>query len=109
MTKSNGTVSTSQVVSSVANRFSQLPKKITRQLLADFLAAIENELVAGHKVRIEKLGIIQTKERAARKGRNPKTGEEIQIPASKKVAFRVAKSLKERVGTAATKTTRRSK
>ena len=47
---------------------------------------------------IDKLGILQVKDRAARKGRNPQTGEEIAIPASKKVAFRVASSLKESVG-----------
>jgi len=40
----------------------------------------------------------QAKERAARKGRNPQTGEEISIPASKKVAFRPAKSLRDAVG-----------
>ena len=47
---------------------------------------------------IDKLGILQVKDRAARKGRNPQTGEEIAIPASKKVAFRVASTLKEAVG-----------
>ena len=47
---------------------------------------------------IDKLGILQVKDRAARKGRNPQTGEAIAIPASKKVAFRVASSLKESVG-----------
>jgi DNA-binding protein HU-beta len=52
----------------------------------------------GRKVRIDKLGILTCKERAARKGRNPQTGEEIKIPASQKISFRVAKSLKEKVG-----------
>jgi DNA-binding protein HU-beta len=43
------------------------------------------------------LGILQVRKRAARMGRNPATGEPIQIKASKKVAFRAAKELKEAV------------
>ena len=51
----------------------------------------------GERIRIVGLGILQVRNRAARKGRNPATGEEIQIKASKKVAFRAAKELKEAV------------
>ena len=98
MAKSATTVSTSQIISSVADQFSELPKKVTKEILADFLGAIEDEIVGGSKVRLDRLGIFQVKERAARKGRNPQTGAEINIPASKKIAFRVAKSLKEQVG-----------
>jgi DNA-binding protein HU-beta len=43
------------------------------------------------------LGILQVRETKARTGRNPATGEPIKIPAKKKVAFRVAKDLKETV------------
>lgn len=100
MAKSASTVSTSQVVSEVANRFTQLPKKFTKEVISEFLSMIEDEVVSGAKVRLDKVGILQTKDRAARKGRNPQTGEEIHIPASKKISFRVAKSLKERVGIA---------
>ena len=95
------TVSTNQIISSVAQQFTdKLPKKVTKELLTAFLAAIETEIVAGKKARIDKLGVLYAKERAARKGRNPQTGEEISIPASKKVAFRAAKSLKDAVGIA---------
>jgi len=52
--------------------------------------------------------VVQTKDRAARMGRNPQTGEEIKIPASKKVAFRVASSLKEAVGIKKKKSIRNS-
>ena len=51
----------------------------------------------GERVRIAGLGILQVKNRAARMGRNPATGQPIQIKASKKVAFRAAKELKEAV------------
>jgi len=51
----------------------------------------------GDKVRLTGLGILQVRKRAARMGRNPATGEAIKIKASKKIAFRAAKELKEAV------------
>lgn len=91
------TVSTSEMISTVASRFEQLPKKITKEVIAGFLTLVETEVTSGKKLRLDKIGILQIKERAPRIGRNPQTGQEIQIPASKKVAFRAAKSLKEQV------------
>lgn len=93
------TVATSSIISEVSTRFEQLPKKITKEVISAFLESIENNVASGKKVRIDKVGILNVKDRAARKGRNPQTGEEIKIPASKKISFRVAKSLKERVST----------
>lgn len=97
MAKSSKAVSTSEVVSSVASHFTELPKRLTKEVITDFLASVEREVVSGNKVRLDKIGILQTRDRGARKGRNPQTGEEIMIPASKKVSFRVAKSLKDQV------------
>lgn len=91
------TVSTSQMIARVASKFEQLPKKITKEVIADFLSTVENEVASGKKLRIDKIGILQVKDRAPRMGRNPQTGEEIRIPASKKIGFRAAKSLKEQV------------
>ena len=54
-------------------------------------------LKKGNKGRITGLGIMQVKARPARMGRNPATGEAIKIKASKKVAFRVAKELKDAI------------
>jgi DNA-binding protein HU-beta len=54
-------------------------------------------LMKGTKIRINGLGIFQVRSRAARMGRNPATGEQIQIKASKKIAFRPAKELKDAV------------
>ena len=55
------------------------------------------ELDAGRKVSISGFGTFSTKQRSARKGRNPATGEEIQIPARKYAHFAPAKGLKDRV------------
>lgn len=98
MKKKMATISTSTLTSEVAAQFDKIPKKVMKELIAAFIDTIEDYVVSGKKVRIDKLGILQVKDRAARKGRNPQTGEEIRIPASKKVSFRVASSLKERVG-----------
>ncbi len=98
MTKSSiQTISTSQVMSDVAEKFDGLPKKLTREVISEFLSLIEDNVVSGHKVRLDKLGVLTTKESAARKGRNPQTGDEILIPASKKVSFRASKTLKDQI------------
>jgi len=75
----------------------EMPKKATEEFLSDFIDRMGGYLKKGKKLRIPGLGIMQVRNRAARWGRNPATGERIRIKASKKVAFRVAKDLKERV------------
>lgn len=79
-----------------------------RQLVA-VVNAIKAGLKKDGKVQIVGLGNFTVKDRAARKGRNPKTGEEIQIKASRTVAFRPGKKLKEFVAKKATKTTTKAK
>ncbi len=75
----------------------EMSKKATSALLADFVALIVTNLKEGHKVRVTGLGIFQVKKRPARDGRNPLTGEKIKIKASKKLAFRAAKEVKEAI------------
>jgi DNA-binding protein HU-beta len=74
-----------------------MPKKQADTLLADFFGQLVGHLKSGERVRISGLGIIEVKNRPARMGRNPATGEAIQIKASKKVAFRAAKELKDAI------------
>jgi DNA-binding protein HU-beta len=72
-----------------------LPKKQALALQSDFVTAVTTHLKNGDRIRMSGLGTLEVKARAARIGRNPATGESIQIKASKKVAFRPAKELKE--------------
>jgi DNA-binding protein HU-beta len=74
-----------------------MPKKQAEAVLGDFVGLIGKYLKKGAKIRISGLGILQVRNRPARMGRNPATGEAIKIKASKKVAFRVAKDLKESI------------
>jgi DNA-binding protein HU-beta len=74
-----------------------LSKKAAEAILTDLVGKITKHLKKGERIRIVGLGILQVRKRAARVGRNPATGEPIQIKASKKVAFRASKELKEAV------------
>ncbi|MEE8099451.1 MAG: HU family DNA-binding protein [Hyphomicrobium sp.] len=74
-----------------------MPKKQGIAILEDMVTMITKHLKKGAKIRITGLGILQVRKRPARMGRNPATGETIKIKASKKVAFRAAKDLKEAV------------
>ena len=74
-----------------------MSKKQSEQMLGDLVTQITKHLKKGDRIRIGGLGILQVRKRAARMGRNPATGEPIKIKASKKVAFRASKDLKEAV------------
>lgn len=75
----------------------ELPNSKAVTMLTEMIDSIRASLKKGAKVRIVGLGILQVKKREARMGRNPATGEAIKIKASKKVAFRASKELKEAV------------
>jgi len=89
-------VTLKQLAAEVAEKH-DLPKKQAETLLGDVIASIGKQLKKGSKIRIAGLGILQVRKRAARMGRNPQTGEAIKIKASKKIAFRAAKELKESI------------
>ena len=74
-----------------------MSKKQAEAVLGDLVGLLTKHLKKGDRIRIGGLGVLQVRKRAARMGRNPATGEPIQIKASKKVAFRAAKELKEAV------------
>jgi DNA-binding protein HU-beta len=75
----------------------QLSKKQSLEMIEELVSMITQHLKKGERVKIAGLGILGVRNRAARLGRNPATGETIQIKASKKVAFRATKDLKEAI------------
>jgi DNA-binding protein HU-beta len=75
----------------------EMQRKLCEGMLSDVVGMVTRHLKKGDKIRLNGLGMLQVRKRAARMGRNPATGEAIKIKASKKVAFRVAKELKEAV------------
>jgi DNA-binding protein HU-beta len=88
------TVSTRQLAMQLAEK-REMSNKEALEFLDETIATIANHLKKGSRIRLNGLGIFVVRKRAARMGRNPATGEAIKIKASKKVAFRVAKELKE--------------
>ena len=93
---SQPTLSLKQIAATLAEQH-EISKKQSEALLNDMVGQVAKHLKKGYRVRIPGLGVIQVRKRPARMGRNPATGEAIKIKASKKVAFRAAKELKEAI------------
>ncbi len=85
-----------QLIEVIADK-SGLKKKEAEAALNAMTEAITEALKAGDKVQLVGFGTYEVKARAARSGRNPKTGETIQIAASKHPAFTAGKALKDAV------------
>ena len=75
----------------------ELSKKSAEAALNAFVGAVEVALKKGDKVQLVGFGSFEVRKRAARKGRNPQTKEEIKIPASKAPVFKAGKALKDLV------------
>ena len=88
------TVTARHLATTIAEQH-EITKRQANEMLDDLVAIITKHLKKGARVRINGLGIMQVRKRPARMGRNPATGEAIKIKASKKVAFRPSKELKE--------------
>ena len=74
-----------------------ISKKAAAEAVSAVLDVVADALVAGDDVKIAGFGSFEVKDRAAREGRNPKTGETVQIPASKYVSFSAGSTLKDKV------------
>ncbi len=85
-----------ELLTTVAER-SEMSKKDTARVVDTLMDTIAEVLAKGDKVQLVGFGNFEVRERSARKGRNPQTGEEILIQASKTPAFKPGKALKEKV------------
>lgn len=85
-----------ELITAVAES-TELSKKDATKAVESVLETIESELKSGGKVQLIGFGNFEVRERSARKGRNPQTGEEIEIKASKVPAFKPGKALKDAV------------
>ncbi len=74
-----------------------VPPKQAQTMLDGVVSLLVEHLKAGDRLRLNGLGVLEVKDRPARTGRNPATGETIQIAASRKIAFRPAKDLKDAI------------
>jgi DNA-binding protein HU-beta len=85
-----------ELVNSIASK-TGLSKKDCEAALDAFVASVEDALKAGDKVSLVGFGAFEVRKRPARKGRNPKTREEIMISASNAPVFKAGRGLKEMV------------
>ena len=90
------TVSTRNLATQIAEKH-ELSQKAANLILEDLIANLTKHLKKGARIRLNGLGILVVRKRGPRMGRNPATGEAIKIKASKKVAFRASKELKEAI------------
>ncbi|MBQ3055247.1 MAG: HU family DNA-binding protein [Oscillospiraceae bacterium] len=85
-----------ELINAVAEK-AAISKKDAEKAVSATIDAITDALVAGDKVQLVGFGAFEVKTRNARVGRNPKTKETIEIPASKIPAFKAGKALKDKV------------
>ena len=83
-----------ELITSMAEK-SQLTKKDAEAALKAFIDSVQEALEGGDKVQLVGFGTFETRERAAREGRNPRTKETINIPASTVPVFKAGKGLKD--------------
>nr|WP_275297828.1 HU family DNA-binding protein [Clostridium sp. YIM B02551] len=96
MIKEDVIVNKAELITSIAEK-SKLTKKDAEAALKALIESVEEALANGDKVQLVGFGTFETRERAAREGRNPRTKEAIQIPASTVPVFKAGKEFKEKV------------
>lgn len=86
----------SQLVANVAKELN-FTKKRSEEILNLILDIMQENLLSGEKIQISGFGNFEVKDRAPRKGRNPRTNEEVAIDAYRKLTFKPSEILKDRV------------
>ena len=83
-----------ELIAAIAEK-TELSRKDAEKALKAFTEVVEEELKKGEKIQLVGFGTFEVSERAARTGRNPQTGAEMTIPASKAPKFKAGKALKD--------------
>ena len=74
-----------------------LNQMLVKNVVQSFLDEIVSEMGKGNRLELRNFGIFETKKREARMARNPKTLEMVQIPAKRKVKFKMGKNMKQKL------------
>ena len=85
-----------ELIAAIAEK-TELSRKDAEKALKAFTEVVEEELKKGEKIQLVGFGTFEVSERAAREGRNPQTGETMQIAASKSPMFKAGKALKDAI------------
>ncbi|HUU00519.1 MAG TPA: integration host factor subunit beta [Myxococcota bacterium] len=87
----------SQLIETVATRLQSVSKKDIEVIVDTIFSCMTDSLTRDERIEIRGFGSFVSKERDSREGRNPKTGEKVQVPRKRTPFFTVGKELKERV------------
>lgn len=87
----------SELIKTIAEKVDGVTQEKAKEVVGVVLDEITDALVSGDRVQFVGFGTFEVKERAAREGRNPQTGETMQIASSKNVKFKARKELKDKV------------
>lgn len=87
----------SELIKTIAEKVDGVTQEKAKEVVGVVLDEITDALVSGDRVQFVGFGTFEVKERAAREGRNPQTGETMQIASSKNVKFKAGKELKDKV------------
>lgn len=90
-------ITKSGLIEDIAGRVEGLSKQQVQQVVDAFITSVTDNVAAGMDVTLPGFGRFAKQTRSARKGRNPQTGEAIEIPASHAPVFKAGKTFKERV------------
>ena len=91
-------MNTNDLAQYVSDQDSALTKTQAKQLVEAVFAAVRDAAVKGEEISVPGFGKFKVQDKPARVGRNPRTGEAVQIAATKKLAFQPAKALKDALG-----------
>lgn len=97
MAKTDATITIKSFLQNIKNIVPDLPKKDVKIILDQFLKLIKDSLIKEQRILLNGLGTFKIRKTKARMGRNPNTGEALKIKATKKIVFRAAAPLKEKV------------
>jgi integration host factor subunit beta len=90
------TITKKQLVEKISMQTGQT-KVVTKETVQLFLDTITSELENSNRIELRDFGVFEVKKRAARVGRNPKTGETVQVPTRNVVTFKVGRKMKQNV------------
>lgn len=85
-----------EIVKAISDKIDMTQLK-TKQIVQETFVAIIDALVEGKRIELRNFGVFEVKERAARKARNPRTGQRVDVPAKLVVTFKPGKEMEERV------------
>ena len=85
-----------ELIAAIAEK-TELSRKDAEKALKAFTEVVDEEIKKGEKIQLVGFGTFEVSERAAREGRNPQTGETMQIAASKSPKFKAGKALKDAI------------